>query len=132
MERIRGELLEIASRMVNKEIESLRELRKKVVDLDLTRKAPEVDNALFLALYMSKKLTGEVWENLFTDASFEFPEKKLEDFTIWLGEALQGILSYEFESQIIASRLGNLTRWLYDYFFQISLNPGLVNKGGRS
>lgn len=131
MEKIRENLLETARRMANKEIGSLRELRKMVVDQDLTKAAAIADDKLFLALYLSKKITGDVWANLFTDASFEFDEEKIQDFKVWLGEAVRGILSEGSETQLIDDRLGKLTRFLYGLFYEISQKPGLVIKGER-
>jgi hypothetical protein len=132
MEKFRENLLETAKRMANKEIGSLRELRKMVVDQDLTKAASTADDKLFLALYLSKKLTGDVWANLFTDASFEFDEEKIQDFKVWLGEAVQGILSDEgLEAQLLADRLGKMTKFLYSLFYDISQNPSLVIKGER-
>ncbi len=129
MEKMREELLEIAGRMANKEAEGLRDLRKKIVDRDLPEEASKVDDALFLALYLAKRLTGDVWENLATDASFDFDEDKLKPFTISLGEVLQTILSEDTGNQTIVNKLGDLTRCLYGYFYKISLDPGLARKG---
>jgi hypothetical protein len=131
MEKTREELMEIARRMSNSEIEALRDLRRKVVDLDLPDEAARVDNALFLALYLAKRLTGDVWENLATDASFDFDEDTLKRFTISLGEAIQNILSDDAGNHKIVNQFGDLTRCLYGYFYKISHNPGLVKKGEK-
>ena len=129
MENSREDLLNIAGRMAKGEVEALRDLRRDIVDLDLPNKASNPDNALFLALYLAKRITGDVWENLATDASFDFNEGKLETFTISFGEALQTILSRDTGNHNIVNNLGDLTRCLYEYFYKISLNPGLVRKG---
>jgi len=131
MEKIREELMEIARRMSNSEIEALRDLRREVVDLDLPEEASRTDNALFLALYLAKRLTGDVWENLATDASFDFNENQLTPFTISLGEAIQTILSDDTGNHEIVNKFGELTRCLYGYFYKISLDPGLVRKGEK-
>ena len=55
------------------------------MDLDLPEEASKVDDALFLALYLGKRLTGDVWENLATDASFDFDEDQLKTFVISFG-----------------------------------------------
>ncbi len=117
MERIREEILEIAGRMANEEVQGLCDLRKKIVDLDLPEEASKVDDALFLALYLGKRLTGDVWENLATDASFDFDEDQLKTFVISSGEALQSILSNDTGDHIIINKLGELTRCLYGYFY---------------
>lgn len=121
--------MDIAKRMSNSEIEALRDLRREIVDIDLPNEASDADNALFLALYLAKRLTGDVWENLATDASFDFDEDKLKPFTISLGEALQTILSEDTGNHTIVNKLGDLTRCLYGYFYKISHKPGLVKKG---
>jgi hypothetical protein len=131
MENIREELMGIAKRMSNSEIEALRDLRSEVVDLDLPGEAQRADNALFLALYLAKRLTGDVWENLATDASFDFDEDKLKPFTISLGDALQIILSDDPGNHTIVNKLGDLTQCLYGYFYRISHNPGLIKKGEK-
>lgn len=129
MENSREDLLNIAGRMAKGEVEALRDLRREIVDLDLPNEASNPDNALFLALYLAKRITGDVWENLATDASFDFNEGKLETFTISFGEAIQTILSRDTGNHDIVNNLGDLTRCLYGYFYRISHNPGLVKKG---
>lgn len=129
MGKSREDLLDIVRRMAEGEVEGLRDLRREIVDLDLPEEASSADNALFLALYLAKRLTGDVWENLATDASFDFDEDKLKHFTISWGEALQTILSEDTGNQTIVNKLGDLTRCLYGYFYKISHNPGLVKKG---
>jgi len=130
MGKSREDLLKIARRMANGEVEGLRDLRREIVDLDLPDEASSTDDALFLALYFAKRLTGDVWENLATDASFDLPrEDKLERFTISFGEAIQIIFSEGNANQSIVNKLGDLTRCLYGYFYKISHNPDLVRKG---
>ena len=129
MENSREDLLNIAGRMAKGEVEALRDLRREIVDLDLPNEASNPDNALFLALYLAKRITGDVWENLATDASFDFDEDKLKPFTISLGEALQTILSEDGGNHTVVNKLGDLTRCLYGYFYKISHKPGLVKKG---
>jgi hypothetical protein len=125
----REELMGIARRMSNSETGALQDLRREIVDLPLPDEASSADNALFLALYLAKRLTGDVWENLATDASFDFDEGKLKTFTISLGEAIQTILSDDTGNHGIVNKLGELTLCLYGYFHKISHNPGLVKKG---
>lgn len=129
MEHSREDLLSIAGRMAKGEVEGLRDLRREIVDLDLPNEASNPDDGLFLALYLAKRITGDVWENLATDASFDFNEDKLSRFTISFGEALQTILSRDTGNHDIVNKLGDLTRCLYGYFYRISHNPGLVKKG---
>ncbi|MEW6660113.1 MAG: hypothetical protein AB1424_15765 [Thermodesulfobacteriota bacterium] len=132
MEKSREDLLNIARRMANGEVEGLCDLRGEIVDLDLPYEASIPDNVLFLALYLAKRITGDVWENLATDASFDFDEDKfLKAFTTSFGEALQTILSDDPANHTIVNKLGDLTRCLYGYFYKISLNPGLVKKGEK-
>lgn len=132
MEEIRQNLLDISSGMASGKIESLRELRKLVVDLDLTKEAFNSDSTLFFVLYISKKLIGDVWKNLGTDSSFEFDEEKLTEFTISFGEVLHGLVSDGAQIQLIIDRLGKMTKWLYEYFARISSNPNLVFKGEKN
>jgi hypothetical protein len=126
MGKSREDLLDIVGRMANGDLEGLRDLRKEIVDLDLPDEASSADNALFLALYLAKRLTGDVWENLATDASFDFDEEKLKPFAISLGEAIKAILSAEAGNDKIVNKLGELARCLYGYFYKISYNPSLV------
>lgn len=121
--------MDIVGRMAKGEVEALRDLRREIVDLDLPNQSLSPDNALFLAIYLAKRITGDVWENLATDASFDFNEDILKTFTISLGEALQTILSDDPANHTITNKLGELTRCLYEYFHKISLNPGRVKKG---
>ena len=100
------------------------------MDLDLTKIAPNVNTSLFTALYLSKMLTGDVWENLATDASFEFDEEKLTDFTMRFGNILQDTLAENTKNRSIVNRTGEILKWLYEYFANISQNPDLVHKGG--
>lgn len=130
MKTTRQELLRIAQGMADRDIGCLRQLRTLVVDMDLTEEASICDSALFLALYLAKRLTGDVWENLATDASFDFNEEDLIPFITPLGEALQAILSENRKNDQIVEKLGELTQWLYAYFYAISQNPGRVQKGG--
>lgn len=128
----RPELLEIAKGMASGNVKYLHDLRKEVVDLDLTTEATKVDKAIFLSYYFSKKLTEDIWENLATDASFEFNEDKLSSFTAHFGEILIDVLAGEEEIQSVTERLGELARWLYLYFHKISLDPSLIGKGGQN
>lgn len=130
MKKMRLRITEIAKGMAAGETESLRELREFVVDLDLTKIAPNVNTSLFTALYLSKMLTGDVWENLATDASFEFDEEKLTDFTMRFGNILQDTLAENTKNRSIVNRTGEILKWLYEYFANISQNPDLVHKGG--
>jgi len=126
----REELFEMANRMTNGEIESLRQLRKKVVDLDLTQLSTKIEDTLFGAIFFSKKITGDIWANLFTDASFEFDEQKLREFTISFGKTLKDMLSDGVENKSLASQLGNLACRLYKYFYECSSNPRHLTEGG--
>jgi hypothetical protein len=128
---MRSELLRISKGMAEGDTKCLHELRKLVVDLDLTERAPEADNTLFLALYISKRLTLDVWENLATDASFDFERETLKPFVVLLGASLQGILLNGTEPKLIFDNLGNSTRWLFNHFYEISMNPRKVGKGGE-
>ena len=126
----REELLEMANRMTNGEIESLRKLREKVVDIDLTQLAPKIEDTLFGAIFFCKKITGDIWANLFTDASFEFDEKKLKEFTISFGETLKIMLSNGVDNKPLSSQLGSLACRLYKYFYECSSKPGHLTEGG--
>ncbi|MBZ5529748.1 MAG: hypothetical protein LAN71_17865 [Acidobacteriia bacterium] len=126
----REELFEMANRMTNGEIESLRKLRKTVVDLDLTQLSPKIEDTLFGAIFFSKKITGDIWANLFTDASFEFDEQKLKEFTISFGETLKVMLSDGVDNKSLSFQLGNLACRLYKYFYECSINPGHLTEGG--
>lgn len=126
----REELFEMANHMTNGEIESLRKLRKKVVDLDLTQLSPKIEDKLFGAIFFSKKITGDIWANLFTDASFEFDEQKLKEFTISFGETLKVMLSDGGDNKSLASQLGNLACRLYKYFHECSSSPRHLTEGG--
>lgn len=128
---MRSELLRISKCMAEGDTKYLHELRKLVVDLDLTETAPEANNTLFLALYISKRLTLDVWENLATDASFDFYRETLKSFVVFFGESLQGILLNGTEPKLIFDNLGKSTRWLFNHFYEISMNPEKIGKGGR-
>ena len=126
---MRSELIKISKCMAEGNTNCLHELRKLVVDLDLTERAPEADNALFLALYISKRLTLDVWENLATDASFDFYRENLKPFVVLLGKSLQGILLNGTDHKLIFDNLGESTRWLFNHFYEISMKPEIVGKG---
>lgn len=129
---MRNELIKIANSMVEGQAGYLFKLRELVVDLDLTAEASKEDIPLFLALYLSKKLTSDVWENLATDASFNFSEDTLSPFTISFGEMLSEILNKRTSELTTFNKLGETAKCLYGFFARISEDPSLIlTKGGQ-
>ena len=131
MKRTRQALIEIAGAMAEGQIERLRDLRKMVVDFDLTRAASDSDASLFTALYLAKRLTADVWENLATDASFEFDEAQLNSFAVGFGGVLQDIMSEGTKNHLLVNSLGETAIQLYQYFAEISADPSRFQKGGQ-
>ena len=126
-----GAIKAIADKMAEGETRYLRELRKLVVDLDLPQMARKIDIKLFTALFFSKLFIAEIWENLATDASFDFnaDEDRLKKLTIELGGVLQDIFSDNFTDSLISFRMGKIIKGLYGYFQEISDNPKIVFTG---
>ncbi len=123
-------ILGILGEMTGGEVEGFRNLRKLVVDLNLTEVVENTGDSLFLTLYLAKKLTADAWENLATDASFNLNEEDLEDFTRNLGKVLSNLLEDAEGPQFITG-LADTVKWLYKYFYEISSNPEKVLKQGR-
>ena len=129
MEKTHQTLLNIAKDMASGDIEGLRKLRTMVVDLDLTKEISD-DYHVFTVLYLSKKLTGDVWENLATDASFDFDEEQLKEFTIGFGSILLDMLTKNAKILLNMDKLSEPIKLLYTYFAKISADPNIVQRGG--
>ncbi|MBU1168700.1 MAG: hypothetical protein KKD44_03960 [Proteobacteria bacterium] len=124
----REEFSKIAKKMAAGDVEGLFSLRSLVVDLRLSKNAAKLDDPMhFLAIYLSKKIISDVWENLATDASFDFDLEKLQDFAKQFGEILINLLIVKDVKQN-EYRLGETVKWLFKYFSEISADPIIVFK----
>ena len=127
---LRNLIENIAIRMREEETEALIDLRKLFVDFDIKIVADAVDEGFFLVLYVNKKLTKDVWLNLATDASFDFPLDKLNEFVVFFGDAILGMLNNsEAENMRGFRALGKAYKLLYQFFLKVEENPTNMLKG---
>jgi len=61
--------------VLNGNIQSLNEIRRLIVDLDLMDIVSSIDKNAFAVLYLARRLLDDFWYNLATDASFDSPDK---------------------------------------------------------
>jgi len=117
----------------NGQVEYLRKLRKLVVGKDLTEFACNHNLKLFAALFFSTLITTEIWENLATDASFDYDEEaeRLRQITKSFGCFLQDIFAHDMDSSSPVFKFAEILKNLYSYFKEISDNPELVYKGDK-
>lgn len=111
--------------MVNKGGKALHELRTEVASLELLDFYEKNEPRVFFILYISKRILADVWKNLATDATLDYPEKGLDSFAQNFGRFIRASLSGDS-----AKGLDYLSKAIIEYFSLLSKLNKSFSKGG--
>lgn len=124
---LKTKLDEIADILVSKGEEGLKELRWQLVDRDLLDISKEVDVKTLTVSYICKKILVDVWRNLGTDATFNFPEEELGKLSRTLGQFMKKTLSGDSSEQAVSY----LSETLQEFYSILSKLDSRLRKGDK-
>lgn len=123
-------LSSICNQLKSGDCQGLWSLRREVVDLNLIDVFGNYDPYRFVGLFLTKKLVNDIWRNLGTDASFEFPSDLAKNVLISLGMFVENALLKDPDPSEAYGHLRDFVSAFYATMNDIQANPHLVSRGG--